>query len=213
MKNCNLTNQAGKSTTIFAALLLFLITGSLLLRAIIFIPDDPVHATVLPIPRLLPEFTLTSQDGSQFTRESFDGQWSLLFFGFTNCPDICPVTLQQLAMSRLRMIEADPDSKLPEIVFVSVDPDRDSNDKLRQYTKSFGSNVTGISGDPVELSKLTGALGIYFNVSGADSDNYLVEHSAAVIVINDDAEFHALFSAPHSIDAFASDIPRIVALK
>lgn len=196
---------------IVIAILLFLITGGLLLRAIISIPDTPEHATVLPMPRELPEFALTSQDGSQFTRESFTGSWHLLFFGFTNCPDICPVTLQQLAMARRRMSEADPDSDLPDIVFISVDPDRDTSDKLRAYTKSFGDNVKGVSGDPAEILKLARALGIYFNVDGSDPDDYVVEHAAAVIVINKEAEYHSVFGAPHSADAFATDMRRIVA--
>ena len=121
------------------------------------------------------------------------------------------MTLQQLAMARRHMAETDPDASLYDIVFVSVDPGRDTSAILSQFVKSFGDNVTGVSGEAVELSKLTSDLGIYFSVNPGDGENYTVEHSSAIIVINEDAEFAAVFSAPHDIDALANDMPLIMA--
>lgn len=175
---------------------------------------QPEHATVLPSPMVLPDFTLNDQDGDTFTRESLRGNWSLLFFGFTHCPDICPTTMQLLAATRNKMAaEGLADSALPKIVLISVDPDRDSAEILNSYVSYFGKDITGLSGDMAELQKLTKKLGIFFEKSPTDDGGYSVDHSAAVLVINPDSDFHALFSPPYSIDNLAHDLPLILAPK
>lgn len=163
------------------------------------------HATILPEPMSLPEFSLTDQDGNTFTRDDLLGAWHLVFFGFTNCPDICPATLQQLSIAGNRVAEGG--AGFPAIILISVDPARDTPIALRAYTAHFGRHVTGVTGDPDELRKLTNALGIYFAVSGERNGNYSVDHSAAVLLLNDKAQWSAVFSAPHSIDAFVHDVP------
>jgi protein SCO1/2 len=213
MRNREPAVQTGNSIVAITAVLLLIVAAGLLLRAIISTPELPLDATVLPAPAPLAEFTLADHDEQPFTKESFRGHWSLVFFGFTNCPDICPITLHQLATARNRFAKANPDSALPDIVFISVDPDRDSSEALKQYAQSFGEGVTGVRGDPVELSKLAKPMGIYYEVEESDEQNYNVAHSAAVIVVNERAEFHALFSAPHDIDAIANDMRIIIASK
>ena len=208
----NHPTQAGRSVIAIPIFLLLVIAGGYLSRGYFATPEMPVHATVLPAPAPLPEFELMNHNGDLFGTDAFKGRWSLVFFGFTNCPDICPVALQQMVVARRRMAEANPELKLPDIVFVSVDPGRDSADVLAQYVGGFGSTVTGVRGDPDELRKLTGAIGIFFAVSPG-VDEYSVAHSAAVIVINENAEFHALFSAPYDIDTFVNEMPLIIAAK
>jgi protein SCO1/2 len=168
----------------------------------------PQHATVLPQPAELPQFSLLDHNGVEFDKNSFSDQWSLVFFGFTHCPDICPATLQQLAVARSRVLEAGG-SEFPNIVLVSVDPERDTPELMAEYVGHFGDGITGVTGSLDELRKLTSALGIFFEKSGGDTDNYSVDHSAVVIVINKSAEFQALFSAPHNVDNFVSDIALI----
>lgn len=168
----------------------------------------PQHATVLPQPALLPQFSLVDQNGAPFTRESFRGQWSLVFFGFTHCPDICPATLQQLAIARNRVL-ADDDNEFPDILLISVDPERDTPEIMARYIGHFGPGITGVTGSLEELRKLTSALGIFFEKSGEENGSYNVDHAAVVIVINKSAEFHALFSAPHNVEHFVGDIPLI----
>lgn len=168
---------------------------------------DVQHATVLPEPMPLPDFSLLDQTAATFDRNAFRGHWSVVFFGFTHCPDICPATLQQLALAR-NAVRTGNTGEFPQIVFVSVDPDRDTVDVLASYVGHFGDDVTGVSGDIVELRKLTSAIGIYFEKTSA-GENYNVDHSAVVLVINPDAEFHALFSAPHAVDHFTHDLPLI----
>lgn len=170
------------------------------------------HATVFPEARALSEFQLVDQAGQPFTRADLNGQWHLLFFGFTHCPDICPATLQILSVARSRLAE-DPANELPEIILVSVDPERDKPAILDAYVAHFGEGVTGITGDPGELHRLTAPLGIHYEAMPPDetSSGYQVNHSTAVLLMNPAAELQAIFSTPHSIDAFVHDLPIIMA--
>jgi protein SCO1/2 len=171
--------------------------------------QPPAHATVLPTPLPLPEFALLDDSGTRFDRQSLQGEWSLVFFGFTNCPDICPATLQQLAIARNKVLAANDgqDKSFPRIVLISVDPERDSVETMHEYVAHFGAGIKGVTGSIDELRKLTSTLGIFFEKSTDDSDNYNVAHSAVVLLINPQGEFHALFSAPHNVDHFVNDVP------
>ena len=171
------------------------------------------HATVLPSPMDLPDFTLIDQDGNPFTRESLKGNWNLLFFGFTHCPDICPATMQLLVITRDKLAaQSLSESILPRIILISVDPERDRPDVLKSYVSHFGKDIIGLTGGMSDLRKLAKQLGIFFQKSPTEND-YSVDHSTAVLVINPNAKFHALFSAPHNVDALVHDLPLILAFK
>tara|TARA_Y100000741_G_scaffold81282_1_gene59571 strand:+ start:1547 stop:2134 length:588 start_codon:yes stop_codon:yes gene_type:complete len=169
---------------------------------------SPEYSTVLTKPIKLDEFMLTADDDSVFSNQSLEDKWSLLFFGYTHCPDVCPLTLHQLAQANKEL--ADKLDSTPDIIMVSVDPDRDTSEILQKYVRSFGENVSGVTGKNEELDKLTSQLGIFYNANKHEGENYSVNHSAAVILINKNAEFHAVFSAPHSIEHFVSDLPLIL---
>ena len=169
---------------------------------------SPEYSTVLTKPIKLDEFMLTADDDSVFSNQSLEDKWSLLFFGYTHCPDVCPLTLHQLAQANKEL--ADKLDSTPDIIMVSVDPDRDTSEILQKYVRSFGENVSGVTGNNEELDKLTSQLGIFYNANKHEGENYSVNHSAAVILINKNAEFHAVFSAPHSIEHFVSDLPLIL---
>jgi len=163
---------------------------------------------------VLPDFTLNDQNGSTFTRESLKGSWSLLFFGFTHCPDICPTTMQSLAVAREKLAaQGQSAATLPKIILVSVDPERDNAEVLKSYVSYFGKDIVGLTGDLSELQKLTKRLGIFFAKSPADDGGYNVDHTAAVLVINPSAEFHALFSPTHSVEKLLHDLPLILESK
>ena len=167
-----------------------------------------VDATHLPEPRALPPFSLVDHRATAMTRDRFKGDWQLVFFGFTRCPDICPATLQQLSIAKQR-VEAEG-GQFPEIVLVSVDPQRDPPDVLAAYVGIFGDGVTGVTGDIDQVTALTRPLGIYFEKSGDIEGNYTVDHSSVVLLINEQAEWQALFSAPHAVDSFVHDIPILI---
>lgn len=172
----------------------------------------PQTATVLPAAAELADFSLLDQRGDTFTRASLEGKWSLLFFGFTHCPDICPLTLQVLADAR-RQMQAAGVVPLPQIVLVSVDPERDSPELIGHYIAAFGDGLLGVSGELTELRKLTTSLGIYFEKANIDGDNYSVDHSAVVIVINPEGRFRALFGTPHVAANIAHDLPIIMSAR
>ena len=172
-------------------------------------PAKPQSAFVLPAPNPVPEFSLVDQHGNPADRSVFEGQWDLVFFGFTHCPDICPTTLQVLSTAKAAL-EEQGQSPLPRIVLVSVDPARDTPEIMGEYVDYFGDGNLGITGTLEEISKLTAGLGIYFEKQPAGTENYVVDHSAAVLVIDPDGGFHALFSGPHVVENYVHDLPIIM---
>ncbi len=172
-------------------------------------PAEPRSAFVLPTPTPLPEFALVNQQGEDVTSEAFRDHWSLVFFGFTHCPDICPTTLQILSTARKTLADNGQDP-LPRIVLVSVDPERDTPELMARYMGYFGDDNLGITGSLDEVNKLTKGLGIFFAKQPGNEENYSVDHSAAVLVVNPEAEFHALFSGTHQVENFVNDVPLIM---
>ena len=179
--------------------------GALFYLAMNSSPQAPVKATYLPEPRPLPEFSLLDHNGQTFTRDDLVGDWQLVFFGFTNCPDICPATLQQLAIARNRVVAEG--GRFPGIILVSVDPERDTPQILSRYIANFGADVVGVTGEPEELTKLTRPLGIYFAKTSASDSDYSVDHSSVVLLIDKAAAWRALFGAPHDVASFVHDVP------
>jgi protein SCO1/2 len=172
-------------------------------------PAVPVRATVLPAGNSLPAVTLLDHNGTAIDHTVFEGQWDLVFFGFTHCPDICPATLQILGQAR-KQLAADGQDPLPRIVLVSVDPERDTPEIMKQYVSAFGDDNLGITGELAEISKLTDALGIYFAQAPTSDGGYSVDHSTVVLVVNPQGRFQALFSAPHQVENFVHDLPLIM---
>lgn len=199
----------GPRNTFIAIVAVVAIGTGAWLSALLMAPAPlPQTATVLSVPGDLPEFSLVDQNGSAIGRNVFRGRWSLVFFGFTHCPDICPLTLQELANAKQQLAE-NARQPLPRIVLVSVDPERDTPEVMKQYVGYFGDDILGITGELAEIRKLTNGLGIFFEKSSLDEDNYSVDHSAVVIVMNPDGQFQALFSAPHEAANFVHDLPII----
>lgn len=170
----------------------------------------PRVATILPAPTGLPDFSLLDHHGQPVDRDVFKGQWDLVFFGFTNCPDICPLTLQVLASARQKLAEAG-EALLPRIVLVSVDPERDTPELMARYVSYFDERNLGITGELAEIRKLTDGLGIFFEKAAGRNGNYSVDHSSVVLLLNPSGEMHALFTAPHDADNFVHDLPIIMA--
>jgi protein SCO1/2 len=152
---------------------------------------------ILVTPRPLPAFTLTRADHAPLTREDLRGKWSLMFFGYTHCPDVCPTTLAELAQAR-QLLAAD--SKVlaeTQFVFVSVDPARDSPESLRDYVHYFAADFIGATGSPQQLATITQALDIKHSRGEAGADGYVVNHSSAVLLIDPQVRYYARLKAPH----------------
>ena len=170
----------------------------------------PLTATLLPAGNELPDFALLDQDGMPVDRSVFVGQWDVVFFGFTHCPDICPATMTMLAQAKRELI-SQGQGPLPRIVLVSVDPERDTPEAMARYIGYFGEGNLGLTGELGEIGKLTGALGIYFQKADTEGDSYGVDHSTVVLVIDPQGRLKALFSAPHRVENLVHDLPLIMA--
>jgi protein SCO1/2 len=161
--------------------------------------------------RALPEFELRDHNDQPLTRESLNGKWNLIFFGYTHCSDICPTSLQTLN-DMLQAID-DPDvSNALRVYFVSVDPDRDKPGILASYVSYFNPDFTGATAQMDQLQPLTRSLGIAHAIRNRveGSPAYDVDHSAAIVLVNPQAEFAGLFGAPHDAAVMARDMTRIV---
>ncbi len=161
--------------------------------------------------RLLPEFELVDHENRKLTRTSLEGQWSLIFFGFTHCPDICPASLQ--TMSEMVAAIDDPDVlEAMQVYFVSVDPDRDKPEILRNYVTYFNPDFIGATAAMENLRPFTRSLGILHEIRKPEPESqvYEVDHSAAIVLVNPKAEFAGLFGAPHDALTMARDMTRIV---
>ena len=134
--------------------------GVLLARAMLGNNDgvqlDLAKATLLRPPRALPEFTFTDHTGADFVPARLQNHWSLLFFGFTHCPDVCPTTLGMLAQTEKTLADL-PAEQRPQIVLVSVDPQRDSPEQLASYVRFFSPSFTGVTGSQEAIDKFTRA--------------------------------------------------------
>jgi protein SCO1/2 len=202
-------NHMGPKNLIVAIVLGGALAAGIFVATQVNKPANLQTAFVLPQPNALPDFSLLDQSGDRVNADTFRGQWDLVFFGFTHCPDICPTTLQVLASAKRDLIETGART-LPRVVLVSVDPERDTPELLGRYVDYFGEGNLGVTGELEGIKTLTAALGIYFEKAPTDDGNYGVDHSAAVLVINPDGEFSALFSAPHTVANYVHDLPIVM---
>jgi len=166
----------------------------------------PTVATALPEGRPLPDISLVDTSNDPFGVDDMRDRYSLLFFGFTNCPDICPLTLQVLAAARERLSEG----SAPQVVFVSVDPHRDTPERIRAYLDNFDPDFVGATGPDAALAPWIEALGVTVHKNEQDGERYNVTHNGTVYVINPDAELIGLFGGTsHEAETIATDFARL----
>ena len=173
-------------------------------------PPQLKQGTLLPSAKAIADFQLTDQHGKPFTRNNLVGKWSFAFFGYTHCPDVCPTSLSMLAQVMKKLGKDSTLDTLPQVIFVSVDPERDTPELLAQYLPYFNPDFIGVTGDPQQLLLLTRQLGIMYGKVPADNaDDYLVDHSASIILFDPDGNFLALFGMPHDPDLIAQEFVAI----
>ena len=176
-------------------------------------PPELEQAVLFSETRALPAFALLDQAGRPFGPEQLRGHWTLLFFGFVNCPDVCPTTLATLAAARKSLADL-PDAEQPAVTLVSVDPGRDTPEVLARYVAHFDPSFTGITGSTDAINGLASALGVAVIVGPAAADgSYTVDHSAAIFLVNPEGRIAALFGTPHEAGTIARDFRRIVAAR
>ena len=179
-------------------------------------PPQLQAGTLLPQPRPLADFSLTDQDGRPFSLANLRGHWTFLAIGYTSCPDICPMTLATLdALEGAIAKEDTREGGQPraQFLFISVDPERDTPERLAQYVRYFNPDFIGATGDDAQLRALAAQLGVlYAKVDGQDTAmGYLMDHSASILLLDPQGRLSAIFSAPHDADRMAADFISIAA--
>jgi protein SCO1/2 len=165
---------------------------------------------VLVQARELPAVELVAENGAPFRPSAFAGHWSLLYFGYTYCPDVCPLTLVTLAALKRQLAEEGFTEAL-EYYLVSVDPNRDTPARLAEYVAYFDPDFRGLTGSSDALASLAAATETLFDVpEGEAGDNYLVSHSSNLVLLDPNGRVHAVFTPPHDRATLAGDLTKIV---
>ncbi len=151
---------------------------------------------VYEVPRSIQDFSLRDHNGQPFTKNNLAGKWSLIFFGYTYCPDICPITLATIRQFEELIKTAEEDAVI-QVVMVTVDPQRDTPEKLGAYVKYFGEDYLGVTGEYIDIFNLARQVNIAFGYQPAEDGNYLVSHSGEIVVVNPNGDFHGFFKVPH----------------
>ncbi len=180
------------------------------------VPELGEAGRILRVPRELPAFDLIDHRGEPFDRARLVGGWSLLFFGYTSCPDVCPLTLQGLASARREAaLRTRSTSAFPEVVFVSVDPQRDPVERLAEYVAYFDPAFLGVTGEARAVDPLVDAVGAFYRAEvPADApDAYRVDHTAFVFLVGPDAHLRAVLEEPHDPAEFLDTLAIVQSLE
>lgn len=173
------------SRGVVAVILFAALAAGIYLALYISPPQTSVsHLRLYPQPRALSDVALTDQHGQAFTEQRLQGKWTLTFLGYTYCPDICPTTLAELN-TIYPELKALPNGDDIQVLFISVDPNRDSSERLHEYVNYFNEEFIAASGGHEVLFPLVRSMGMMYSLSESTSNpDYLVDHSASIVVIN-----------------------------
>ncbi len=201
------------------------IAGLVFWRTLSIEPRDPQVAQLLPHGKELSGIDLVDHFGQPFNEQRLRGQWNLVFFGFTFCPDVCPLELKKAA-DVLKRLDENNQTNL-RILFVSVDPERDSEEQLRQYTGYFDPRIIGLTGKNVRLGEFAAMFGasysrkaeigeeVFLVKAGGDmpensGEHYLVNHTSRFFLINPEGQYVGSFPPPHDTDMLFSDLSLLI---
>jgi protein SCO1/2 len=181
--------------------------------AIIWSPKPPLglaSGTILAPARPLADFSLIDNQGRSFGAANLRGHWSLMFFGYTDCPDYCPTTLTMLAALE-KQLRAAKTVAPPQVIFVSVDAKRDTPAQLNQFVPNFDPEFIGLTAaSQPAIEALAKKWGVAVNIQYAANGNYIVDHSTEIFVIDPAGNLAAILTGPFTVDALQSDFRRIV---
>lgn len=162
---------------------------------------------LLPTAMPIPQTTLIDTARQPFNFNQLKGHWSLVFFGYTFCPDICPSTLADLRLLKKNLPAA---AQSLQLVFVSIDPTRDTAEHLRTYLDFFQSNIIGLSGSAEVLQALSNSMGLGFIPADTQKINYTIDHSPNIAILNPEGIQIGLIQAPLKIAALSSALPKLM---
>jgi protein SCO1/2 len=162
------------------------------------------HGQIVSAGEPVADFTLTAHTGEPVRLSDWRGRWVALYFGYTFCPDVCPTTLAQLAQARRRL---GAEAARVQVLMVTVDPERDTPERLAAYVRAFDPSFVGLTGTPAAIAAVAGPLGVYFarqEVEGAAG--YLVDHTASVLLLDPQGRLRLIWPPNTSPELMAEDL-------
>lgn len=172
-----------------------------------FVQAPNIEGLFWPNPKQMHDFNTPDQTGNSFGLDQIKGKWSFIFFGYTHCPDVCPITLSVMAEAYKQLITEHDDIQM---IFVSVDHERDTTEKLAKYVSYFNEAFIGLAGDPKKENSLTKQIGVAYYLNNEEqTENYLVDHSASIFLFDPKARFVGKISAPHELEKVIQQFTKI----
>ena len=165
------------------------------------------NAVLYPAPRAVPDFTLTQANGQPLTLDSWRGHWNAVYFGYTACPDVCPTTLATFKQVWRDLGDQRADVRFD---FISVDPQRDTPDKLAKYVAFFSPDFIAATGSDDELTKLTRGLGLLYTRTTDPNGTIEVDHSGSVVIIDPQAKLRGIFRPPFAASDVTADLQTLM---
>ncbi len=163
--------------------------------------SDNSNQTLLPSPKAISTFNLTDDNSKPFTNDSLKGHWTLMTFGFSHCTDVCPLTLTELNKMYNQLKSQYPSDQLPQVVFVSVDPERDHTNVLHNYVTNFNPNFIGATGLKDDLNTFVKDLGVFYSKKPSNDPNtYGMDHSSQIYLFNPDGNWIGILTFPFQSD-------------
>lgn len=174
---------------------------------------NEVQGTVLTEAKTVDAFDLIDNKQQPFTLQNLKDKWSILFFGYTHCPDICLTTMNTL--KQVHLLLPDHQAESTQVVFVSIDYERDTPEILDEYVSYFSNDFVGVTGSAEGLEKFAENLGVPFKKPEMSKDNtgtddYLIDHSTSIILVNPEAKVKAELTAPYRVPDLHNDIKTIL---
>lgn len=176
------------------------------------VDQQPFYGTVLQQPRPLPAFSLEGTAGYPIDPQHLQGHWTFVFMGFTHCASICPITLAELA-KMMRGLAQRPDLATPKVLMITLDPQRDNIVRMKDYVQSFHSDFIGARGTAENVHDLAKYFGIAYTQVNSNvqkhANDYSIEHSGAIMLLNPHGDLVAFFTPPHRADLLIQDYQRL----
>ena len=191
------------------AFVLGLVAARWLLSARDAPPPVTENATVMQPPRAIPALDLLDEDGQPFGADSLRGRWTVVFFGFTYCPDVCPTTLTTLAQMNKQLTDL-PSTARPRVMLFTVDPERDTAERLKAYVQFFDAGFGAATGTLPAVEQAAAAFAIPFAKVPLAEGGYTMDHGAGVFFVGPDGNVHAYSSPPLRADTLARDYRKVV---
>lgn len=170
---------------------------------------ESIPGLLWPDPKQLTDFSLLDHNGKPFGKSELQGHWSLLFFGYSYCPDVCPVTLSVMEQVQSQL-QLQPGQPALQSLFITVDPQRDTTSHLAKYISYFNGKITALGGSDEQIDQLASQIGIAHITGPVSTDgSYMVQHTGSVFLLDPKSRLVGIFSAPHNADTLMTGITAI----